>query len=238
VNKENLSEEIEKLIEEKVERRVKKELSEQNNKKGGKEPRSDDLSRRGFLKKLGVGAIGFGALGLSPVSSLRLTKNGFSGSGTVDVKDSDLNVRGNPVWHQGNDGSGSGLDADTLDGAGSSGLIEASTTDDGSDVTTYQNSDSSKADNDALTICNISGSGTVVGGFGRIGTTSTNDDGQIEITVDGGTTFTVPMFTSGGTVVMGHVPNVEFESSLKVVVNGTGTGNTSKGIDGQVIVIE
>jgi len=34
----------------------------------------------------------------------------------------DMTVRGNPVWHAGNDGSGSGLDADTLDGKHASDL--------------------------------------------------------------------------------------------------------------------
>jgi len=34
----------------------------------------------------------------------------------------DMTVRGNPVWHAGNDGSGSGLDADTVDGKHASEL--------------------------------------------------------------------------------------------------------------------
>lgn len=36
----------------------------------------------------------------------------------------DMTVRGNPVWHAGNDGSGSGLDADLLDGKHASGFLE------------------------------------------------------------------------------------------------------------------
>lgn len=42
----------------------------------------------------------------------------------AELKDSTIN--GNPVWHAGNDGTGSGLDADTLDGQHASSFYSAS----------------------------------------------------------------------------------------------------------------
>ena len=38
------------------------------------------------------------------------------GDGNTRVESGDLYIRGNMTWHAGNDGSGSGLDADLLDG--------------------------------------------------------------------------------------------------------------------------
>ena len=46
------------------------------------------------------------------------------GSGTTDVK-----INGNTAWHAGNDGAGSGLDADTLDGLDSSSFLRSDSND-------------------------------------------------------------------------------------------------------------
>tara|TARA_R100001126_G_scaffold99483_1_gene75212 strand:+ start:575 stop:2521 length:1947 start_codon:yes stop_codon:yes gene_type:complete len=56
-------------------------------------------------------------------SGLTRIYGGGATSGGLDVRGSgvnDVKINGNTVWHAGNDGSGSGLDADTLDGANAS----------------------------------------------------------------------------------------------------------------------
>ena len=51
--------------------------------------------------------------------------NSNSNVGNLLVNGTTLQWRGNTLWHAGNDGSGSGLDADTLDGTHKSGLFTA-----------------------------------------------------------------------------------------------------------------
>lgn len=41
---------------------------------------------------------------------------GVTGGGTIDIKAANVTINANKVWHAGNDGAGSGLDADTVDG--------------------------------------------------------------------------------------------------------------------------
>lgn len=48
----------------------------------------------------------------------------FTTGGNLNVYGSITAGNGNTVWHAGNDGSGSGLDADTLDGINSSGFVQ------------------------------------------------------------------------------------------------------------------
>ncbi len=68
--------------------------------KRGKE-NEKEVSRRRFLKKLGTGALGLGALGITSVSGLKLTKNNISSSSGLDFLDSDSNYfklnNGGPV---------------------------------------------------------------------------------------------------------------------------------------------
>ena len=57
---------------------------------------------------------------------------GGATSGGLDVRGSgvnDVKINGNTVWHAGNDGSGSGLDADTLDGVSSGSFLRSDTAD-------------------------------------------------------------------------------------------------------------
>jgi hypothetical protein len=60
---------------------------------------------------------------------LRLNESGHYGSGVftpgVMRADGGFNVSGSTVWHAGNDGSGSGLDADTVDGVQASSLLRS-----------------------------------------------------------------------------------------------------------------
>lgn len=69
--------ELEELVERKVEEKLKK------NENSVKSEESDEISRRNFLKKLGAGAIGLGALTL-PTSALSVRDSDFdvfTGSG-------------------------------------------------------------------------------------------------------------------------------------------------------------
>ena len=45
------------------------------------------------------------------------------------ISNTELQINGNKIWHAGNDGSGSGLDADTLDGLNSSQFLRSDTSD-------------------------------------------------------------------------------------------------------------
>ncbi len=72
-------EELEKLVERKVEERLKERLEQETveNSKNSE----DGISRRGFLKKLGAGAMGLGAVSFSSVSALTLSKNSIRNNG-------------------------------------------------------------------------------------------------------------------------------------------------------------
>lgn len=63
--------------------------------------------------------LGYGAYYVEGATdSMRFDVSGAAQSGTPDVEivPDGININGNKVWHLGNDGSGSGLDADLLDG--------------------------------------------------------------------------------------------------------------------------
>jgi hypothetical protein len=106
---EKIVERIEKLEEEN--RKLRQKL-------GGREKSSqtDSLSRRSFMKKLGVGTLGLSALSLMPAAAkIKISDLGIT-------KDSDS------FWNAGNDGSGSGLNADTVDGQDAADLGAPSST--------------------------------------------------------------------------------------------------------------
>lgn len=100
---EDLNEEkLEKIIEEKVEERVKSLKKDNDLENAQTNPNSENISRREFLKKAGLGTIGVGAL-LSPVSALNLKSESLSFAddeneyldifeGSVTVKNSNLTV--------------------------------------------------------------------------------------------------------------------------------------------------
>jgi len=115
----NLSqEELEKLIDKKVEEKLKEKENSSHTaqdvdpEKIAEDVSSSQLSRRKFLKLLGIGTAGT-ALASSAAGASLL-------SGTT--------IGGNTVWHAGNDGKNSGLvadsagDADTVDGSHASGF--------------------------------------------------------------------------------------------------------------------
>jgi len=137
---------------------------------------------------------------------------------------------------------GTGLSA-TADGDGTatvsadagSGSIEASETDDGSDLSCYQTEDSTFSDGQSITLLSISGSsGVVLGGQAVHG--ANGDAGQLEITVDGGTTQTYSAVLESVTGTQLSVPPVKFDSSITIVFNSLEGGNSGSGFSGWVWV--
>ena len=82
----------------------------------------------------GIG-LGIGGDNLYPVNAAGSSTDGLLdiGDSTARFKDlylsSNAYIGGNTVWHAGNDGSGSGLDADTLDGVQASQFLRSDTND-------------------------------------------------------------------------------------------------------------
>ena len=97
-------------------------------------------------------AIGFHNPGIS--SAVLEYRNTGSGQGHFNFRsdDSNWNVRiaGNTVWHSGNDGSGSGLDADTLDGWDSSTFLSIG----GRNLVSYEESLGGDSDSEYFQLCN------------------------------------------------------------------------------------
>ncbi len=86
-------EEIERRLKnlEEENKKLKKLIKEQEPPSRGKKS-SGEVSRRGFLKKLGMGAISIGALGLSSAASIKITKDGFNhgGNSILDFKNDNI----------------------------------------------------------------------------------------------------------------------------------------------------
>jgi hypothetical protein len=197
---EKLDEKIEELVEKRVEQRMqekKEEMKEEVKQEllQNKEPESSEegskssvLSRRQFMKTAGLG---IGALGLSSMTS---------------------------AWSilQPSSQGTSGIDADTVDGLQARGFIQASETDDGSDITEY---------NGTGTIASVSGSGCLLGGIAIANAGYSNTTVSAEITVDGGTSFTISGMDllhpyADENIMLAFIPSVKFESNLEVVING------------------
>lgn len=96
-NSEKIQEIVDRRIEERKEE-IKKEAREEfreeleshvGEKESEKTDQDQDISRRNFLKKIGMGAAGIGAIGLAPAASqLKLTKNGIFSSTGIDLSSS------------------------------------------------------------------------------------------------------------------------------------------------------
>ena len=56
------------------------------------------------------------------------TYDGVGNAGTINIATGSFLFNGNTVWSSGNDGAGSGLDADTIDGVHLSGIVQTSRT--------------------------------------------------------------------------------------------------------------
>ena len=87
-------EELKELIDERVEKRLKKEKQSRNTSK------QEKVSRRDFLKKLGVGALGLGALSLPSVSALEVKDESldvFTGASSSELTKYFSVSQGGPV---------------------------------------------------------------------------------------------------------------------------------------------
>lgn len=83
-------------------RQLKEELNEMKEALADKKSISENskVSRRDFLKKIGAGALGIGALSLSPVASqLKITKNGIRSSNDLNLKGTSLGLDGNKIHY-------------------------------------------------------------------------------------------------------------------------------------------
>lgn len=158
MDEEKLEEIIERKVEERLEERLEKERGKPGKEVSESNASKRDVSRRDFLKKIGIGALGLSALSF-PVSALDVRADGLDfyggsgatstdfsvdNSGNMDMAGSlslggDLNaVDGETIWDESNtripqsvvqQGSGSGLDADTVDGKQSSQFLRSDTSD-------------------------------------------------------------------------------------------------------------
>ena len=95
---------------------------------------TDTFNTLGILfkeSKARIGASEAGSLGIYALDRILIRPNSgesVDASKGVIISVSDLTFNGNKVWHSGNDGSGSGLDADLLDGTHKTGLLTALST--------------------------------------------------------------------------------------------------------------
>jgi hypothetical protein len=101
--------------------------------------------------------------------------------------------------------------------------VEASTTNDGSDITYY----STSGEFEDITLLNLSTSGTMTNGFvaARGGSGSVN----VDITVDGGTTFNINKSeyqdSAGDSHALLHIPPIKFDTSLQVDIKAGSAAN-------------
>ncbi|MFB6209763.1 MAG: twin-arginine translocation signal domain-containing protein [Candidatus Nanohaloarchaea archaeon] len=134
---EEVVEQLESIIEEKVEQRVEERLEQETSRKETEEEEDSGISRRSFLKKLGAGAIGLGALSLSPASALDIRDSGglevYSGGSDYFKVDTNGQIRAetdgsasSPVWTFGSDtDSGMFIDSATLPTIANNGSVSA-----------------------------------------------------------------------------------------------------------------
>ncbi len=83
---EEKAEKLSRVLDKEVERRVEEKINGQRRKKKVKQ--TEEFSRRSFLKKVGAGAAGIGAMGLASASGLKLTESGVSGISGFNISDS------------------------------------------------------------------------------------------------------------------------------------------------------
>lgn len=108
--------EIEELIEQKIKQKAKNFEGTENVKESESEHEDKaEISRRGFLKKAGLGAAGLGALALNPVSALDLRSDDFrfynQSSGGLQFEmesDGTIDLQGNEIKNSPSIGGGTG----------------------------------------------------------------------------------------------------------------------------------
>lgn len=101
----------------------------------------------------------------------------------------------------------------------------ASETDDGSDVT-YHSLNSISSENSPQALVDVSGSGVLIGGHAYLKSGSDGGATAVEITVDGGTTFSCS-YVEATNDSFAPIPSVVFESSLQVDIFEASVNNFS-----------
>ncbi|MFT4892598.1 MAG: hypothetical protein ACI8Z7_000379 [Candidatus Nanohaloarchaea archaeon] len=204
----DLSEEIQEIKQELQQvkernRELEQKIEQQESGKTETAEEKRNISRRKFLKMAGLGA---GAIGLSSATSAWSILQPSS-QGTSDI------------------------DAETVDGSEAGGFIQASETDDGSDITVYRNVGSGYSDIEE-TIVSINGSGTLLGGYAITAGPENND--ELRITVDGSVTqnYTPVWVSNGDDGFEGniYISPIKFQSSLEVGIYGASVTNNASGI--------
>ena len=119
---------------------------------------------------------------------------GGATTGGLDVRGSgvnDVKINGNTVWHAGNDGAGSGLDADTIDGISSASFLRSDASDTASGNITL-----SSVSNDVINFSgNDSNSNRGISFNSKTALSHTNADGWLRINNAG--EFTNGVYTAG-----------------------------------------
>ena len=82
---------------------------------------------------------GWGAGGANSAPTQGLTTYGGAMFNTGNVSGAPLTFNGNTIWHAGNDGSGSGLDADTVDSLHASQFLRSDANDTATGTITFNN---------------------------------------------------------------------------------------------------
>ena len=157
--------------------------------------------------------------------ALYINYNGEYAGGT-HVGSSTLYIGGYAAWHTNNDGAGSGLDADTLDGVTSASFIRANAADDVSAHTEWQDNMHVRLGTGADMRMYHDGSHTYFDNYtGNIQIRNRLDNGEVYIGSDNGSgTFRYAMASIGSTNVWGRL---YYNSSSKF--NATNTGATVTG---------
>lgn len=75
-----------------------------------------DFNREGYIGGIGMYTSGNGTQYTTARSYIGWGNSPWSSASSVSISDSTFTYKDNNIWHAGNDGSGSGLDADLLDG--------------------------------------------------------------------------------------------------------------------------
>ena len=148
-------------------------------------------------------------------------KSGGTMTGDLDyVSGATATFNGNEVWHAGNDGAGTGLHADLLDGNHASAFAtwpDESTVD---NITSYEYKDYNPSSSSWHTLLNVSGSGTFLNGL-YAHENSANKYDFARITVDGNQ-FSVEGFEAiyidPIEATFAVLPPVQFESSLEIEI--------------------
>ena len=146
--------------------------------------------------------------------SLRLGKDAYS---TLIVGSGDLTYNGNEVWHAANDGSGSGLDADTVDGIQASSFLRSDTSDNvGGTLTFVSGSGLNLSENDIYLRARVIQNNKSGGDGLYIGYQNANS-GVTRI-FGGGS-------TSGGITVHSGAADVRVNNNRVLTVADEGSGN-------------